>query len=178
MSYLFHTQLISIWKKAVSLYQEGKTDAASFPIENDLPLLACWGMNKMDVFDYAEDWCLHNEPDLVTFILVHYERKSYFQEVQGGRNSQKRLDPSTLPSKTDEIEGIPWLPRILPKARAKLRGELPEEVMYGCGGDRQFFSSTNVHPAELLRATRLFQDNDQAICQWVIDRKNSFSPDS
>ena len=35
------------------------------------------------------------------------------------------------------IDGIAWLPRILVKARLKLRGEMPADLMYGCGGDRQ-----------------------------------------
>ena len=72
---------------------------------------------------------------------------------------------------------VEWFgfPRILPKARAKLRGELPDEVMYGCGGDRQFFQSNNIHPAEFLRVVRNWGDNDQGIIDWVLTRKDSYS---
>jgi len=172
MSHSFHTELSRIWEKAVSLYRSGHTDAQTFPVEDDHHIISAFGLTNIDVFDYAEDWCLHQEPDLITFILVHYERWSFFMEEQDGNPSSERLDPTTLPAKNEEADGIAWLPRILPKARAKLRGELPPEVMYGCGGDRDFFRSNNIHPAEFLRVVRRWGNNDQAIIKWVSDRKN------
>jgi hypothetical protein len=175
MAFNFHQELSRIWEKAVSLYKSGNTDAGTFPISEELPILASWGINKMDLFDYAEDWCLHQEPDLLTFILVHYERWSYFVEEQKDEPSSELLDSSSLPAKNTCAEGIVWLPRILPKARAKLRGELPPEVMYGCGGDRQFFKDNNIHPAEFLRIVRYFEDNDRAIFQWVAQRRHTSS---
>lgn len=174
MSHSFHIELSRIWEKAVGLYRAGNTCAENFPIEDELPLLASWGLSRMDVFDYAEDWCIHQEPDLLTFVLVHYERWIFFNVKQGGQPSKKRLNPTTLPAKFKDASGVVWLPRILPKARAKLRGELPPSVMYGCGGDRLFFQSNNIHPAEFLRVVSRFGDNDQAIINWVVDRKNCF----
>jgi hypothetical protein len=138
-----------------------------------MPSLVSLGINKIDVFDYAEEWCLHHEPDLLTFVLVHYERWSYFLEEQNGKTSTERIDPNNLPSRSEKVEGIEWLPRILPKARAKLKGELPVEVMYGCGGDRHFFQNNNIHPAEFLRITRKYIKDDHSIIQWVLERKNS-----
>jgi len=173
MSDLFNKHLLRIWENAVSLYQRGYRETNRFPVENDLPLLAGFGMSKMDVFDYAEDWCLHQEPDFITFLLVHYERWNYFTEEQGSIRSTEVLDPSTLPEKTKKAEGVVWLPRIIPKAKAKLRGELPPSVMYGCGGDRLFFKSNKVHPAQFLRIIRRFWDNEQAIINWVLDCKSS-----
>ena len=175
MTYSFHTELTRIWQNAVDLYRDGHTTAGIFPIEKELPVLKSWGLSKIDIFDYAEDWCLFQEPDFLTFVLVHYERWNYFTEVQKGELSIKQLDPSTLPEKSKHAGGVVWLPRILPKARAKLRGELPDEVMYGCGGDRQFFKSNNIHPAEFLRVVRNWGDNDQGIIDWVLTRKDSYS---
>ena len=37
----------------------------SFSIDDEIPILQSFGM-KIDVFDYAEDWCLHQEPDIMT----------------------------------------------------------------------------------------------------------------
>ena len=175
MSYSFHLEISRIWQKAVNLYKNGHKEPQNFPIEDELSLLADYGMTKMDVFDYVEDWCLHQEPDIMTFILVHYERWNYFTEVQKRKPSIKQLDPSTLPAKSEHAGGVAWLPRILPKTRAKLRGELPDEVMYGCGGDRQFFQLNNIHPAEFLRVVRNYDDDDQRIIDWVLTRKNSSS---
>ena len=56
--------------------------------------------------------------------MIHEQRKDYFWEFQNKVPSSNMLNPSDLPAKTEEIEGIVWLPRIIPKARAKLRGEL------------------------------------------------------
>ena len=121
MSHSFHTELSRIWQISVDLYRRGNNSAEDFPIANELPILSGWGLNKMDVFDYVEDWCLHEEPDLITFVLVHYERWNFFVHEQKSELSSNRLDPSSLPPKTEDAAGIIWLPRILPKARAKLR---------------------------------------------------------
>ena len=173
MEYDFQKQLVSVWEKAVKLYSEGNRDSSSFPIEEDLPFLASIGMNKMDVFDFAEDWVCEGEPDLATFLMIHEQRKDYFWEFQNKVPSSKMLNPSDLPDKTEEVEGIVWLPRIIPKARAKLRGELPPSSMFCCGGDRNFFRTNCIHPAEFLRTVKRAEDNDQKIIDWVLARRNS-----
>ena len=48
------------------------------------------------------------------------------------------VDMEQLPAKAAQVDGIAWLPRIIAKARAKLRGEMPPDLMYDCGGDRDF----------------------------------------
>jgi hypothetical protein len=58
----------------------------------------------------------------------------------------------------------------MPKARAKLRGELPTSLMYGCGGDRRFFKQHDIHPAEFLQVVWHCGDNDKAIIDWVEKR--------
>ena len=114
----FHTQkLVEIWQKAVGLYQSGHQKSVDFPLDDDLPFLQELGMNKMDIFDFAEDWLCEGEPDLATFLLIHEQRRDYFWEVQNRVSSSIRLDSSSLPSKDSEIEGIRWLPRIIPKAK-------------------------------------------------------------
>ena len=175
MSHTFHTQLYRIWQSAVDQYQKGNSSLDTIVREQDLPMLTNWGLNRMDIFDFAEDWCLHQEPDFYTFLLVHYERWRFFVEKQNSIPSSILLDPKTLPPKDQKARGIAWLPRILPKARAKLRGELPPEVMYCCGGDREFFKSNNIHPAEFLRIVCFFGDDDSEIIEWVVKRKSSLA---
>jgi len=41
------------------------------------------------------------------------------------------MELNEFPAKTDEVEGIAWLPRLITKARAKLAGNLPADLMYG-----------------------------------------------
>ena len=74
---------------------------------------------------------------------------------------------SNLPSKDATVDGIGWLPRLIPKAEAKLRGEMPPELMYGCGGDRKFFKTHQVDPAEFLRKVWSANGNQAEIVSWV-----------
>jgi len=85
-------------------------------------------------------------------------------------SSGKIADADTWPDKTAAVKGIEWLPRILPKVRAKLRGELPASMMYCCGGDRRFFKTNNIHPAEFLNLAWRHIDDDNAIIDWVAAR--------
>jgi len=80
------------------------------------------------------------------------------------------LDESKLPSKDDAVRGIEWLPRIIPKSKAKLRGELPASLMYCCGGDRRFFKAHDINPAEFLSMIWRNEKNDAAIIDWVASR--------
>ncbi|MEO6569900.1 MAG: DUF5069 domain-containing protein, partial [Opitutaceae bacterium] len=94
----------------------------------------------------------------------------YFLNVQAGRASSTILDGAKLPSKTETIRGIAWLPRLLPKARAKLRGELPASLMYCCGGDRAFFQEHDIQPAEFLNLVWRHGHDDKVIVDWVTQR--------
>ena len=172
MKFDFHKELVRIWGYAVELYRDGHQDACQFPIEEDVPFLESIGMNRMDVFDFAEDWVRMGEPDLAVFLLIHEQRKDYFWETQKKVPSTQVLDPTSLPAKNESLHGIVWLPRIIPKARAKLRGELDPNTMYCCGGDRNFFRTNQIHPAEFLRIVKRAGDDDLSIAQWVLNRKN------
>ena len=173
MNFNYQKELVRIWEKGVDLYQNGNTEADNFPISDDLPFLHSIGLNKMDIFDYVEDWICEGTPDLATFLLIHDIRRGFFIEEQKGIHSQKKLSSKDLPGKHEEIEGIVWLPRIIPKARAKLRGELPIETMFCCGGDRAFLQKNDIHPAEFLRITQKAGDQDEIIVQWVVQRIKS-----
>ena len=99
---------------------------------------------------------------LATFLLIHEHRRDYFWEVQKRISSAYKLNSSDLPPKDSEVEGIRWLPRIIPKARAKLRGELPPETMFCCGGV-EFFHQNQIHPAEFLSIVRRAENDDRKI---------------
>ena len=72
-----------------------------------------------------------------------------------------------LPAKSDAVDGIAWLPRLIMKARLKLRGEMPTELMYGCGGDRPFLHGMNLTLAEFLTLVRDAGDDDRRIIAAV-----------
>ena len=171
-NYTYQNSLKIIWEGAVARYKEGCRDVDCYFEETTLTELASIGLNVMDVYDYAEDFVSRGEPDFETFLMVSEARRDYFMTVQKGKPSGNTLDSNTLPPKTDEAAGIVWLPRIMPKAIAKLRGELPPETMYGCGGDRNFFKENNIHPAEFLRAAWAYEDETSKLIDWVSARKS------
>ncbi len=170
MHHDYQQRLTQIWNDAVDRYKGGHTTPEGFLSEGELANLASIGMNEMDVFDFAEDWVREGEPDLATFLLIHDARRDYFLREQQENPSKNKLDSSTLPAKTDEVQGIRWLPRIIPKARAKLKGELPPDTMFCCGGDRNFFRTNDVHPSEFLRVVKEAGNDDDAIIDWVVSR--------
>lgn len=172
--YEYQKTLKLIWESAVAKYRdEGNRDPDTYFDEATLAELASIGLNKMDVYDYAEDFVSSEEPDFETFLMVCEARRDYFLTVQEGKPSDQVLDSATLPPKDTKVKGIVWLPRIIPKAIAKLKGELPPETMYGCGGDRRFLKENNIHPAEFLRATWAYMDDESKLIDWVVARKSS-----
>ena len=57
--------------------------------------------------------------------------------------------------------------RIIEKARAKLRGEMPDELMFCCGGDRAFLRKIDLHPADFLREVWAAGDDTQRVVRYV-----------
>ena len=80
MNFNYQKELVRIWENAVKLYHNGNTSADTFPIQHDLPFLNKIGLNKMDIFDYVEDWVCEGTPDLGTFLLIHDLRRDFFIE--------------------------------------------------------------------------------------------------
>jgi hypothetical protein len=166
-------QLHDIWDQAVRRYREGRRGSAGFFSKEETAHLDSIGVTAQEVYDFAEDYANGGEPDFATFAAIHEIRRQYFLEKQHGRRSGQQLDPATLPAKTAEVRGIRWLPRILPKARAKLRGELHPDIMYSCGGDRAFFRENGITAADFLRVVAQHENDDQAVINWVEQRRKA-----
>ncbi|MFP4166359.1 MAG: DUF5069 domain-containing protein [Opitutales bacterium] len=171
--YTYQKRLRAIWELAVTLYRDGNRDPDDYFDASTRAELASIGLNPMDVYDYAEDFVSSEEPDYDTFLMICEARRDYFFAEQKGTPSSDVIDSEALPPKDTEVRGIVWLPRIIPKALAKLRGELPADIMYGCGGDRKFFKNNNIHPAEFLRVVWAYQDDEAKTIDWVEARRNA-----
>lgn len=172
-NYSYQKQLKAVWKKAVKLYQAGERKADSYFDADETEFLDYIGVSKQEVYDFAEDYVTSGEPDFATFLMVHDVRRWYFLAKQKGVQSEKRVEPDSLPPKNLSVRGISWLPRIIAKAKAKLRGELHPDIMYCCAGDRGFLRSNDIHPAEFLRVVWGNEENNEAIVDWVIARREN-----
>ncbi|MDQ2659303.1 MAG: DUF5069 domain-containing protein, partial [Verrucomicrobiota bacterium] len=103
--------------------------------------------------------------------LITAARRDYFLIVQNGEWSEREIKVENLPAKDAEFGGIPWLPRAIAKAQARLKGELPDEIMYCCGGDRRFFRAHDVHPADFLREVWAAKGNEEKILAYLKGKK-------
>ena len=168
--YDFPHKFRGLFDHAVKQYAKGLRDAGSYFSASELAFLAANGITAQHVYDYAEDENGGGEPGFNHALLIEAVRRNYFVSVQGGQASTVVLDESKLPAKTDAVRGIEWLPRIIPKAKAKLRGELPASLMYCCGGDRRFFKAHDILPSEFLGLVWRFEQDDAAIVDWVVKR--------
>jgi hypothetical protein len=166
----FPSQFRALHDKAVAAYAKGQRDPATLFTDAEAAWLAANGLNAQHLYDYAEDHSNYGEPGPDHALAIELVRRDYFLNVQGGRGLVTVLDESTLPGKTEAVKGIEWLPRIIPKAKAKLRGELPASLMYGCGGDRRFFRTHDILPAEFLSLVWRHENNAVAIVDWVVRR--------
>lgn len=168
--YHFPAQLHALYDKTVAQYRAGQRDVAACFSPDDLGFLQRNGLSAQALYDYAEDETNYGEPGWDTALAVEMVRRDYFLNVQHGLASNRTLDVATMPAKTDTVRGIEWLPRLIPKAKAKLRGELPSTLMYGCGGDRRFFQQHDIHPAEFLSLVWRHENQPEAIIDWVVRR--------
>jgi hypothetical protein len=167
----FPDRFRTVYEKAVALYAAGKRGADTFFDRDDKAFLAANGISPQHLYDYAEDHHgYEGQPGLLHALAIELVRRDYFLNVQAGRSSGVTLDDSKLPAKTDAVRGIAWLPRLLPKARAKLRGELPPSLMYCCGGDRKFFKEHDIVPSEFLALVWRHENDEAAIVDWVVRR--------
>lgn len=165
--YDFARKFHALFEQAVARYSSGKRGADKFFSADEVAFLAANGLTAQHLYDYAEDRNNYGEPDAETALAIESVRRDYFLNVQGGRTLAVILDETTLPPKSAAVNGIAWLPRLIPKARAKLRGELPASLMYCCGGDRSFFTQHDIYPAEFLSLVWRSGDDDAAIVDWV-----------
>ena len=168
--YDFAREFRTLYDQAVGLYAKGQRGAGTFFSVPDSVWLASNGLSAQNLYDYAEDHNGYGEPGPDNAVAIETIRRDYFLNAQNGRTSTTVLDTAKMPAKSDAVRGIEWLPRLVPKAKAKLRGELPASLMYCCGGDRNFFETHDIMPAEFLSLVWRHEQDDAAIVDWVVRR--------
>lgn len=170
-NYIWTERFKQIYDAAVKRYEGGTRSAKTLFSKEEVEFLATIGCSAQELFDFVEDGCNGGEPSYEDTLLVTAVRRDYFLNVQHGKPSGKVIDSANLPAKSAPLGGIPWLPRIIEKAKAKLRGEMPPELMYGCGGDRPFLRGVNIHLADFLRFVWQVDGDQQKVLAYVNEQK-------
>ena len=156
-----------LFDDALNAYRAGRRDATTMFEAGQKEFLAALGASAPEIFDFVEDNFHGGDPSFETALLITAVRRDYFLIVQQGRPSAQVIDMEALPAKSAALDGIEWLPRIIEKARAKLRGEMPPELMYCCGGDRAFLREHGIHPADFLREVWAAGDDTKRLVNYV-----------
>lgn len=174
-NYDWPEQFRKVYDAASQRYSKGERDPQKLFNAADLKFLASIGCTAQELFDFIDDLARYGEPTYETTLLTTGVRRDYFLLVQNGVPSGKTISMNSLPAKSDEVDGIAWLPRLIEKARIKLRGEMPPELMYGCGGDRPFLRSMNVELAEFLRLVWLCGNDNAKIVEYVKSHRDQLA---
>lgn len=166
---------MSLYHEALSRFHSGITRYRDMFTPEETLFLASFGYKPREMFDFIEDFATEGEPSPTTALLVASVRRDFFIAVQGGKFSEAPLVAAhDLPSFGDELHGIPYLPRILKKAEAKLYGTLDPDVMYCCGGDRKFLREHgNIHPADFLRMVWGARSDRQKVVTYILNAMKS-----
>jgi hypothetical protein len=164
------TEFSSLYDRAAQRYASGATSADKLLNSAEVRFLASIGYRPVEFFDFVDDAARYGAPDKATALAVAAIRRDYFLQKMDEMFPPTRLDMTALPAKTDELDGIVWLPRLIPKAKAKLRGEMPDDLMYGCGGDRAFFQKHGLTADGFLAFVRDHWDDIPAIVRHVKSR--------
>jgi hypothetical protein len=161
------TRLEKSFGKAVEKYLAGKRGAeALFTLEH-ATFLASLGSTPQELHDFVEDWCELGEPSFGMALRITEVRAEYFFLEQYLERSAGVIRPDSIPSGDTPLGGFLWLPRIIAKARAKLRGEMPADMMFGCQNDRAFLKMVGIDPAQFLRVVWSAGQNDEEILEYV-----------
>jgi hypothetical protein len=166
-NYLWTETFRQTYDHAVAQYRAGNRAPAAFFDADQAAFLTGIGYTAQELYDFAEDAVKYGEPSFADALLIASVRRDYFLIVQKGRVAGQQIRMADLPPKDAAVAGFAWLPRLIAKARAKLRGEMPAELMYGCGGDRNFLKSVNIHPADFLRHVWAAGADDAPIIEFV-----------
>ena len=160
-------QFRAVYDRALSAFRSGRSSVATLCDSADTAFLLSSGCSVQELYDFVEDAVDYGEPDLETVLDVQRIRRDYFLGVLRGEWTGQVVPMSALPLKTDAVDGIAWLPRLIVKARLKLRGEMPPDLMYGCGGDRPFLRRMGLTLPGFLERVRDCGDDDLAIVEAV-----------
>lgn len=172
--YRWYHELKQLFALSLERYRAGERDPASYFNGVQEIYLVSIGMTPGELYDFAEDHAKYGgDPDFDTVLLIAAVRRDYLLTAQHGKASDHVVPIDDLPPKDAKLGCIPWLPRLIKKAEAKLRGEMPPDLMYGCGGDRRFCQEYGIHPADFLRRVWSAAGDEQEILNYVQAAKSS-----
>ena len=161
------SELQKVWERGVAAWKKGHHSAKTMFEPVDAAFLATNGCTAQELFDFVDDFLGYGDFDFETVLAVTAIRREYFLKVMHGKSTGRVVPMDELPAKSATVDGIAWLPRLIAKARIKLRGEMDPDLMYGCAGDRPFLREHRMTLPQFLQLVRDQGGDDRAIIEAV-----------
>ena len=171
--YTWDTTFLDLYDRCLEKYRGGDSDYNGWFEEGDAAFLKKIGYTPVEFFDFVEDFAVGGEPSPSTAVMIAAVRRDYLDVVMDGKLSDETISPSRLPAKTEALAGFTWLPRIIAKAEAKLRGEMDPDTMFCCGGDRAFLREHDIAPADFLRVVWAAKGDKDKVVAYVRQRSSA-----
>ncbi|MBA3966699.1 MAG: DUF5069 domain-containing protein [Nitrospirales bacterium] len=163
----------TLFDQKVTSYKKGMRSADAMFSNEEKDFLRSIGATPQEIYDFVEDWCDAGEPDPDMVVAITQIRRDYFLNDLQGQYSKYVKITDLFPPREAKLAGLEWFPRIIEKAKAKLHGDLPPDLMYSCGGDRRFLKKVKVSPVEFLQLVREAGDDVEHIVKFVTDRSQA-----
>ncbi len=157
----------NVWERGVIAWKAGRRAPRTMFEARDVAFLASIGCTAQELFDFVDDALRYDDLEFETALAVTAIRREYFLEVMHGKSTGRIVPMGELPAKAAKVDGIAWLPRLIAKARIKLRGEMDPNLMYGCAGDRPFLRDHNMTLPQFLQLVWDNENDDRAIIDAV-----------
>ena len=119
------------WDRGIAAWKVGRKSATTMFDPKDVAFLASIGCTAQELFDFVDEFLGYGDFDFETVLAVTAIRREYFLNVMHGKPTVRVAPMSEIPAKSGAVDGIAWLPRLIAKARIKLRGEMNPDLMYG-----------------------------------------------
>ena len=162
-AFTFH----KIYERAITQFERGLRGTDQVVDSSTSPFLGSIGMSQQELYDFVEDGVVAGEPTFEEVLRITHLRRHYFLTVQKAQPSTRRLSTDDFPPGQATLGGYRWLPRILAKANAKLRGELPSDLMYSCGNDRAFLQPLGIMPFEFLEKVWQYEGHENQLLEYI-----------
>jgi len=159
----WESEFQNVWNRGIAAWKSGRKTARTMFTPEDAAFLAGIGCTTQELFDFVDDFLCYGDFDFETVRAVTAIRMEYFRDVMHGKSTGRVVQMHELPAKSAKVDGIAWLPRLIVKARIKLRGEMNPDLMYGCAGDRPFLRQHHMTLPQFLQLVREKGDDDRAI---------------
>ena len=131
MSNSWKTQFRVVFDAGAQRRKEGCNEPGAMFESAELAFLESIGCTVQEMFDFCDDYVGWDDVIYEHVEALQAVRYEHFVQELDSQPASHRMEMDDFPAKTDEVEGIAWLPRLIVKARAKLTGNLPADLMYG-----------------------------------------------